>query len=231
MKTGANDLFLDPPESVEPALVRWAVRGRDLEAFQAARVRRLFWPCDETGRPLRELPPGARAHVAPHASRLRARADHAGGPLWMLFRTTAAASPYRVVWADLARRLTAVALAHPADRNQIPLNTCYVIVVPDAPTALRLAAWLNTTWIRAAARAAAPPAANGFARFTAHVIAGLPLPDVVLTDTTLSDLALSGARGAVIQPELDAHTARILGLAPATAQALATVDRRADPGR
>jgi len=163
--------------------------------------------------------------------RLRARADDAGGPAWTLFRTAAAAAPYRVVWADLARRLTAAALADGAARDQIPLNTCYVAVAPDAATALRLAAWLNSTWARAAARLAAPPAANGFGRFTAHVVAGLPLPDAALADPALSDLALAGAMGDDVQPELDAHTARLLALTPAAADALAAAERRADPRR
>ncbi len=231
VKTGANDLFLDPPDTVEPALVRWAIRGRDLAPFRAARVRRLLWTCDETGRRLDLLPEGARAYLARHAHRLRARADDAGGPAWTLFRTAAAAAPYRVVWADLARRLTAAALADGAARDQIPLNSCYVAVAPDAATALRLAAWLNSTWARAAARLAAPPAANGFGRFTAHVVAGLPLPDAALGDPALSDLALAGAMGDDVQPELDAHTARLLALTPAAAEALAAAERRADPRR
>jgi hypothetical protein len=231
VKTGANQLFLDPPDTVEAEVVRWAVRGRDVAPFHAARARRLLWPCDEAGRSLPQLPPGARAHLAPHVERLRARADDAGGPPWSLFRTTAAAAPYRVVWADLARRLTAVALADRTTRDQIPLNTCYLVTSPDAPTALRLAAWLNSTWVRAVARLAAPPAASGFARFGAHVIGGLPLPDAVLTDPALEELAVAGAIGRDIQPDLDAITARHLGLAPAAAEALARVDRPADPRR
>jgi hypothetical protein len=231
VKTGANELFLDPPGSVEPALVRWAVRGRDLEPFRATRARRLLWPCDDAGRPLAELPPGARAFLTTHVRRLRDRADDAGGPPWTLFRTAAASAPYRVVWADLGRQLTAVALAAEAERDQIPLNTCYVIAAANVLTALRLTAWLNTTWIRAAARLAAPPAASGFARFTARVVGGLPLPDAVLTDSTLGDFAQAAALGSFLQAELDAHAARLLGLTPADAEALAAVARRADPRR
>ena len=231
VKTGANDLFLDPPETVELELVRWAVRGRDLAPFAAVRERRLLWPCDALGRPLRELPPGARAHLAPHIERLRARADDVGGPPWALFRTAAAAAPCRVVWADLARRLTAAALANECARDQIPLNTCYLVTTADAPTALRLAAWLNSTWMRAVARLAAPPAANGFARFGAQVVGGLPLPDAVLTDDALDNLATAAASGLPIQPELDVLTARHLGLAPPAAEALASVERNAGPRR
>ena len=227
VKTGANDLFLDPPESVEPELIRWAVRGRDVEPFKAIRARRLLWPCDDSGRPLRELPPGAKAFLGLHTGRLRRRADDAGGPPWSLFRTAAAAARYRVVWPDLSRQLAAVALAEDNQRDQIPLNTCYVIATGSLPTALRLAAWLNTTWTRAAARLVAPPAASGFVRFTAQVIAGLPLPDCVVADAALSDFALAGARGQSVQRDLDAYTARLLGLTSADAHSLAAVVRRA----
>ena len=231
VKTGANGLFLDPPDTVEPELVRWAVRGRDLAPFRTVRARRLLWPCDELGRPLPELPPGAHAHLSPHIERLRARADDVGGPPWALFRTAAAAAPYRVVWADLARRLTAVALADQCAREQIPLNTCYLVATTDGPTSLRLAAWLNSTWMRAVARLAAPPAASGFARFGAQVVGGLPLPDAVLTDGALDDIAAAGASGLPIQRELDVLTARHLGLASPAAEALASVERRAGARR
>jgi hypothetical protein len=118
-------------------------------------------------------------------------------------------------------------LAEDNQRDQIPLNTCYVIAAGSLPTALRLAAWLNTTWTRAAARLVAPPAASGFVRFTAQVIAGLPLPDCVVADAALSDFALAGARGQSVQRDLDAYTARLLGLTSADAHSLAAVVRRA----
>lgn len=223
VKTGANQLFLDPPESVEPELVRWAIRGRDVRPFQAMRVRRLLWPCDASGRPLLDLPPGARAHLAPHAERLRARADAGGGPPWTLFRTAAAAAPHRVVWADLARRLTALALADGAAYSRVPLNTCYVLAAPDADTASRLAAWLNASWIRAAARLVAAPAAGGFARFGARVVAGLPLPDAALTDPALAELGRQGAEGRDVQRDIDALAAGLLALRPGAARALADV--------
>ena len=45
---------------------------------------------------------------------------------------------------------------------------------PRRPSAS--AAWLNSTWLRALAQAGAVPAAGGFHRFAAGVVAGLPLP-------------------------------------------------------
>ncbi len=223
VKTGANDLFLDPPAEVESELVRWAIRGRDVRPFHALRRSRLLWPHDDRGRVLADLPPGARTYLAPAEARLRRRADYTGGPPWTLFRTGPAAAPFRVVWADLARRLTALALVEPALRDRIPLNTCYLIVAPSAAAAHALAAWLNCTWIRAGARLVATPAAGVFARFGAQVVAGLPLPDGAL-GPELAELGRAGAAGRPVQSDLDDHTARLLGLDAATRAALARVD-------
>jgi len=57
------------------------------------------------------------------------------------------------------------------------------------------------------------------------------LPDAVLTDSALGDFAQAAALGSFLQAELDAHAARLLGLTPADAEALAAVARRADPRR
>ena len=222
-KTGANEIFCEPPQSVEPALIRWAIRGRDVRAFHTDRRVRLLWPHDKRGVVFPRLPAHAAAYLARHEGTLRARADYLGGPPWTLFRTRAASAPFRVVWADIRRRLTAAPLIHPADRSCIPLNTCYVIALPEAEPALALAAWLNSTWVRAAARVVADPARGGFARFNARVVGALPLPTGVLTDAVLAQLARLGAEGAPVQKEIDVRCAEHFRL-PASAQAaLATV--------
>jgi hypothetical protein len=212
VKTGANRVFLDPPDSVEADLVRWAVRGRDLCAFCVHPVRRLLWPCRADGTPLERLPPGASAHLDAHSTTLRARADFAGGPPWTLFRTSAAGARYRVVWADLARRLMACALTGHGATELIPLNTCYVAVAASAADAERLAGWLNSTWIRAIATLGAVPAAGGFRRFAAAVVGRLPLPAAVMADETLRELNEAGRRGEPVQEGIDDVAAAHLGL-------------------
>jgi hypothetical protein len=231
VKTGANDLFLNPPATVEPSVVRVALRGRDVRPFSTAGGLRLLWPCDDAGRPLPELPPGARTHLRPHGSRLRGRADFRGGPPWMLFRTGPAAAEHRVVWADLARRLTALALTGAAARERIPLNTCYVMPAPDAETAHRLAAWLNCTWVRAAARLQATVASGGYARFGATLVSALPLPDSALHDPELAAVSAAGASNPTVQARLDALTARHLPLTDHARTALAAVPGVADDRR
>jgi methylase of polypeptide subunit release factors len=220
LKTGANHIFLDPPEELEPDLVRHAVRGRDLRPFAAEPRRRLLFTHSADGRPLRSLPPGAAAYLAAHADELRGRADYAGGPPWSLFRVAAATAPHRVVWPDLARRLTAAALVGRRDARLVPLNTCYVAPTRSAVEAERVTAWLNASWLRAAARAGAVPAAGGFARFTAGVVGRLPLPSHVLACTALPELAAAGRRGEPIQDDLDELTARHLELSAGARSAL-----------
>jgi hypothetical protein len=126
-----------------------------------------------------------------------------------------------VVWADLARRLEAVALTGPDGLSLLPLNSCYLVALPTGAAAMRMAAWLNSTWMRVAARAGADSAANGFARYNARVEGGLPLPSTELRDPDLAALAESARRGRLQQEELDDVAARHLALGPAHRRALA----------
>jgi hypothetical protein len=87
----------------------------------------------------------------------------------------------------------------------------------------RLAAWLNSTWLRSVARIGAVPAAGGFARFNAQVVARLPLPLSVLTDSRLSRITVEGRAGQAVQEELDEIAAQHLGLSSSTQRALRTV--------
>ena len=51
VKTGADHLFLSPPDDIEEFLLRPAVRGRDVGAFTATPACRIIWTHDETGSP------------------------------------------------------------------------------------------------------------------------------------------------------------------------------------
>ncbi|MGI9041042.1 MAG: Eco57I restriction-modification methylase domain-containing protein [Gemmatimonadales bacterium] len=220
LKTGANRIFLSPPEEIEPEVVRWAIRGRDLRAFSVDGGLRLLWTHGPDGAPRRRLPPRAAAYLAAHRAALERRADYQGGPPWTLFRTGPATAPYRVVWPDLARNIAAAALTAAGDEQRIPLNSCYVAAARNALEAERLAGWLNAVWLRAAAQAGAVPAAGGFARFNAATIAALPLPASVLSDTELAAAAIAGRRGEPVQETLDDIAARHLALAPSARAAL-----------
>jgi hypothetical protein len=212
VKTGLNRVFLDPDPEVEPELVRWAARGRDVLPFRVRRLKQLLWPYDSSGRVLAALPAAAARYLAPHLGELRRRADYAGGKPWCLFRTAPALSPHRVIWADVSRRLEATPLSGERDLEVIPLNSCYLTSAPDAETALRLAAWLNCTWCRALAAAIAEPASGGYSRFNARVVSALPLPFAVLESSDLLAMARRGTAGALEQKDLDACCAGLLSL-------------------
>lgn len=220
VKTGCNAVFIDPEAPIEPELLRWGLRGRDVRAFRAAPRHRLLWTHGEGGQPLAALPPRAGAWLARHGGALRARKDWKGGTEWALFRTRAATCPHRVVWADLARRLEATALGAGTD-GLIPLNSCYVLPVRTATEANCLAAWLNCTWMRALAAATADSAAGGYRRYKAGVVESLPLPPAVGEDAALAALAVAGAEGRLDQAELDAACNRHLRLDGCTRDALA----------
>lgn len=223
VKTGANAVFLDPPDDIEPAVIRRALRGRDVRPFSVQPSGRLLWPADEQGRTLARLPPRAAAHVARHHTLLEGRADQRDGPAWGVFRTRAATRPFRVVWADLARRLSAAVLAGPGERDIVPLNTCYVAPMPEGEAALRLAAWLNATPIRACARLLATPAASGFRRYNAVTVGRLPAPEALWDDAELLALGRSGRQGDDVQAGLDQAAARLLELRERDGHALAGV--------
>lgn len=220
LKTGANGIFLDPPDAIEPELVRRAIRGRDVHPFRAVSGARLLYTHGRDGRPLPALPRAAAAHLAAHENALRARADFLGGPPWALFRTRAATASHRVVWADLGRELRAAALTDAEDREMVPLNTCYVAVAESKAEAERLAAWLNSTWIRVAARMGAVPAAGGFVRFAGNTVGRLPLPTSALCDSRLDTLAVAARGGTPVQHDLDNLTAQHLALSAADQDAL-----------
>lgn len=223
VKTGLNAVFLDPDAPVEPEVLAWAVRGRDVSPFAVAAEARLLWTHAASGLPLASLPPRAAAYLAPHRGRLRSRKDYEGGPEWAVFRAVPAVSTHRVVWADLSPRLEAAALTGPQSDRFIPLNTCYLAPAPTAAAAFRLTAWLNCTWVRAMASVVADPAAGGFRRFNARVVSGLPLPDRAMTDTTLLALAGAARAGPLDQVALDDHCARLLGLDQEERHALADI--------
>jgi hypothetical protein len=181
VKTGINAAFVDPPL----ALAEWcraAVRGRDVRAFTARPTQRLLWPADARGEPWARLPPAVAEHLHPFSDRLRGRSDFRDGPWWRLFRVRAATAAHRVVWGDLAPCLEAAVLLDP---SAVPLNSCYILALPDAATAHVVTAWLNSAPIRAIARLAAEPAAGGAARFGARTVGQVPWVPAALSHPML----------------------------------------------
>lgn len=218
LKTGANAVFLDPPDE----LAQWtrpAIRGRDIRVDGLAVRHKILWPIDKAGAPFRTLPAELQQYLAPSEARLRRRADQVRGPWWQLFRIGPAASRWRVIWPDIATELRVLALEHP---DPVPLNSCYVVACSSRERMLRLGAWLSVSWLGALARMGAERAAGGHHRFGARVVAGLPCPEAVWTD---SDFDPNGNTTAAHRDE---RAAELLELEPdhrATLAALASPRR------
>ena len=231
VKTGADDILLgtivasDGPTCVarmggaeiriEAAVLRPALRGRDIGAFAARSDRVVFWPYESSKALRSTLPPLAARWVRTHRARLERRSDFRGGPVWTLFRTAAAFARHRVVWPDLSRAPHAVVCDHGAVAP-IPLNTCYVSVTADAQTALALAATLNSTWIRVLLRLRADEARGGYRRHNARAMSVVPVPPQGPARQRLVTLSRhTHQTHDICQDDLDAAVAEALGLSAA----------------
>jgi len=229
VKTGANGVFVGElidtvgehatvmfgahRTVVERAVLKPALRGRDIRPFSAVSNHVLLWTHDVCGRPLDALPPRAARYLKQHAELLRSRRDYRKGPLWMVFRVGSAVCGNRVVWSDIARYPRAVALDETDSRRAIPLNTCYAVSAPDRETALAIAATLNSTWARALSIASADEARGGYRRINARVAALLPIPAAGAKRRELAQLSLlCHRRDDVDTDELDEAVADALDL-------------------
>jgi hypothetical protein len=198
--------------SVEARLLRPAVRGRDVREFNANVKCVVLWPYGVNGDVLPELPPLAAAWFRRHAARLARRADARDGPPWALFRIRAGYAPHRIIWADVAARLSALAL-DVVFPDAVPLNTCYVSTLPDRETALALSATFNSAWVRVLLRVVADEARGGYRRHNARAMATVPVPPPGPARAALVALSLRAhLHHDVNQPDLDRAVATALGL-------------------
>ena len=203
---------------IEPQALRPALRGRDVGRFTATAAQVLVWGYGEDGTLQRRLPPHAAAYLDRHAATLSRRADYRRGPPWSLFRTGPVFLEHRVVWSDIARRLTAVVLDETLS-EAVPLNTCYVASFPDRATALVASAVLNSSWATALALLLADEARGRYRRFNATVVGTIPLPLRRNGQDRLAELARNAHHGIhVSTDQLDRAVAEALDL-PGTVQA------------
>jgi hypothetical protein len=218
--------FGDTEVEVERAVLRRALRGRDVQPFTARAVRVVLWGYDGHGKPSNKLPPLAARWVQGHRERLLERADHVGGVPWRLFRTRAAHASHRVVWRDIARRPSAALLDLTDAADAVPLNTCYVAPFRNRQSALTATAVLNSSWAAALAAVTADEARGGYRRINARVVRSMP---TVFGEWGRTLAALSaGAHegGHVSQRDLDEAVAAALDLPGVVQDRLLTlVDR------
>ena len=197
VKSGCNDAFIVTPRAgwrsarndfwpvassgregrVERRLLRPLLRGEAVRAWRAeSDDTALLWTHDHADAPLRELPAGAAAWLAPWRRRLESRADaQRGVRWWSLFRTDAARSHQpRVVWSDIGKSPRALVL--PPGDSTVPINSCYVARTRSLDDAHALAALLNSPVAAAWLAAIAEPARGGYHRYLGWTLARLPIP-------------------------------------------------------
>ena len=197
VKSGCNEAFVVTPRAgwrtasdddwpvtsgdregrIERRLLRPLLRGESVRAWRAdPDDAALLWTHDATDAPLRQLPPGAGAWLAPWRRRLEARADaRRTARWWSLFRTDAARSHRpRVVWSDIGKSPRALVL--PPGDDTVPINSCYVARTASLDDACALAALLNSPLVAAWLAAIAEPARGGYRRFLGWTLARLPIP-------------------------------------------------------
>jgi len=201
---------------VESALLRPALRGDAVAPWRRHPADEcIVWTHDDRG-PLRELPPQARRWLGRHYGTLAGRSDAARSRRWWsLFRVDAAVCDApRVVWADFGRRPRALVLL-PGD-PVVPLNTCYVLRVPNETDAWALTAILNSLPAAAWLNAIAEPARGGFRRYLGWTVGHLPLPrDWLRVRDDLAGAAARAARDACDDVALQALVLDAYGLTPA----------------
>jgi hypothetical protein len=239
VKTGADDLFVGSllerhgplarlrlpagEVSVEWDVLRPAIRGRDVRPFAVLLQRAMIWTHDAGGGVKDALPPRASAHFGRHESRLRARADYRGGPIWGVFRVARHRATV-VVWKDIARRPAAAVLDACGVPRAIPLNTCYTVSISDGDVALTVAAVFNSTWCSALARVTADEAQAGYRRINARVASGFPVPVAGPSTNHLVSLSRRAHESGDVDPgELDEAVADAFGLSAGVRRTLRTL--------
>ena len=200
---------------------RPVVMGRDLSRFRINTKKWIVWTHDSVGRPLPRLSTGATKYFGARRRRLEKRADYIGGPIWTLYRVTAATYPHAVIWSDIVREPVAVSLSETRCSDAIPLNSCYVTSAPNGETALVIAAVMNSMWTTAFLRLHGDEARGGYRRMNARVANQIPIPLKNRTWPTLVELSRAAHHDQSFnQTELDETVANCLGLSTSTRHTL-----------
>jgi hypothetical protein len=177
VKSGCNEAFIVDAEIVEPEFTRPLIRGENMCAWRVPPSdESIIWTHDESGRPVRALPPRAYARLSRFRRELESRSDSRGQQRWWsLFRTEAAdCSRPRVVWSDVSRSPKAAFL--PKGDRSVPINSCYVARCRSIQDGLALTTLLNSPIVAAWLNCLAEPARGGYHRYLGWTMSILPLP-------------------------------------------------------
>ena len=193
IKCGRNDAFIVNLQSrdenaariksgdrigrVESNLLRPVLRGEGVRRWRSSHhAEHVVWTHGEDGDALTQLPPLARRWFMQWRFDLTRRSDlRDQARWWSLFRTESARSDcWRVVWADIGLAPRAAVL--PPHNSAVPLNSCYVVLLPDATDAYAFAALLNNPLSAAWLNILAEQARGGYRRYFSWTMSLLPIP-------------------------------------------------------
>jgi hypothetical protein len=214
--TGRDDVYVRPMSdfaSVEPELIRPAVRGRDIGAFTISNpgLGVLLPFTFSRGAPRLISPdryPGAFRYLEKHRSDLEPRhCVRVWGKSWFDIHDLPAsdiARAAKILVPDVAERCRFA-----VDRGQFfPLHSAYYIV-PHEPECLDyLTAVLNSRIVEFVVRLRAPVAKDGFSRFRRQFLASIPIATGTASEASLIERAADLRDVA----ELNDRIARIYGL-------------------
>ncbi|HVV87232.1 MAG TPA: TaqI-like C-terminal specificity domain-containing protein [Kofleriaceae bacterium] len=214
--TGRDEVYVRPAAEldVEEALLRPAIRGRDIAAFSIAdsglRVLLPFEFRDEGPRLITLARyPRARRYLERHRDILERRhCVRVWEKAWFDLHDLPATDITRavkIVVPDVAEHCRFA-----VDRAaSFPLHSAYYIMLLDERLADYTTAVLNSTVIEFCIRLLAPVAKDGFSRFRRQFLAALPIATTTNGERArIADAAARGDRG-----ELDARVTRLYGLA------------------
>lgn len=171
---------------IEKHLLRPLIRGENIETWRYKVEDYIIWTHDDaTGKVLKDLPPKAKAYFERHQKALKARSDYRDRmPIWQIFRVGPQKLKDKLAWQELSHRLEASYAPQSVweetlgiEALLLPLQTTYLLPTDDPTTGLVLAAWLNSTPIRAFTASFAERARGAYFRHIGWVMGLLPLPE------------------------------------------------------
>jgi hypothetical protein len=169
---------------MEKSLLRRLIRGENIGAWHYKLQDYIIWTHeDKTGKVLPDLPPKATAYFQQFEDKLRRRSDYKNNmPIWQIFRVSQEKLSDKVVWQRLSNTLEAVYL--PVRREDsleakdlvIPIQTAYFLPVDGEITGHVIAAWLNSSPVRAYVASFAERARGAYFEHLSWVTGLIPVP-------------------------------------------------------
>ncbi|RLE62085.1 MAG: hypothetical protein DRJ47_11245, partial [Thermoprotei archaeon] len=209
IKTAANDIFFvkrfEPTDEVgivlaeteggdtiriEKEVLRPLVRGKDVDAWHYKVEDYIIWTHDDEGKVLPKLPPNAKHYFGKKniKEKLIKRNDYRKNmPYWTIFRVSAEKLKDKVTWQDIEKTIKAVFI--PSQIFDTPLrdyrktivdHTVYFISVDTKMLGYLLAAFLNSTPVKAYVASYVMRTGAVYCHYLGWYMGVIPIPDIAI---------------------------------------------------